>query len=667
MSTAGTILKVDLTGGKIEKKPTAPYVKDYIGGTGIAARIFWEEVPPGTRAFSPENALIFSAGTLTGTLLGNKGEVCSKTPEQANHPYVHIGFGGQFPCEMKFAGYDQIVIKGKAKELSYLYIDNDRVEVRDGRHLKGLDVHETQRRIKQELGDPDIQVACIGPAGENLVVCAMVVNDIGNSASKRGMGAVMGSKNLKAVAVRGTKGVKIADPKAFLTLYNKFYHDLTRGQAWPYARLWHEEGMSRMHSEGYSFIGHKELLPEKVPYSPTREFMKKYVINYTGCAFCPLQCHQNLSVPSAGNGEAMCVAWWGLLYALMYEKKDYNLWWKRTVLCEKYGVDHLYVEMLGSWLMELYKNGVITAADTDGIPMVKGSEEAVVALIEKLAKAEGFGKLLADGIVPAAQKLGRNSLDYADQIGNSPPYLAPGLGVLFNEYLGPAAKYRPGDFEGSAPLPLDAYAAAPSLAEILGISPREAADWTDGHCSYESEKITGDKDFWKTDKYDEKERIMIAYQEDSNCLGDIVGHCHYLSDWYPFAGMHAGIEEYAQWLAAATGIDYTVAELRNIAHRVRMIIDSYRVLCFRAIGEEHVHSKRSASIISSLSAPGLGYPGGPEAREKRVEDFCQMRGYDPKTGIPTREMLEKLGLKDVADKLDETMGAVTKPEEAGET
>jgi aldehyde:ferredoxin oxidoreductase len=657
MSSAGTILRVNLSDSSIKKTPTAPYIKDYIGGIGIAARIFWEEVPPETRAFSPDNALIFSSGTLTGTLLGNKGEVCSKTPEQANNPFVHVGFGGQFTSEVKFAGYDQIVIQGRAKKLVYLYINNDQVEIRDARHLQGLDVHKTQKMIREELGDPDIQVACIGPAGENLVVCAMVVTDIDNSASKRGMGAVMGSKNLKAVAVRGTRGLKIADPKAFLSLFDELYFDLTQGRAAIYSRGFHREGMSRLQVEGYAYLGGKHLMPDKLPPSPTIDFLKRYGAGNTGCAFCPLQCHQIISVPEIGNGGAMCVAWFGLVYAEMYNRDDYLNWWQRTMLCERYGVDSLYVEMLGSWLMNLYKNGIITAEDTDGIPMVRGSEKAITALIEKLAKAEGFGKLLTAGIVPAAQKIGKNSLAYANQIGNATPYLAPGLGVGLPDYLGPAAKYKPGDFEVAGPLPMDGYGEVLSFAEDLGISPREAADVIDGWCDLISERITGDKSVWRIGKYDVRQNLITADQEDSNCLGDIIGHCHYLSDWYGFAGILFGCEDYSRWLGAATGTECTTAAARTVAHRVRMLIDSYRVLSARMLGEEHVISERKDSFAKNEENI-LFYPGSREEQKQRAADFCRLRGYDLETGWPTREALEKLGLPDVADKLYAAPGKI---------
>jgi aldehyde:ferredoxin oxidoreductase len=219
MSRAGTILRVDLTKGQISKEPTSLYVKDYIGGAAIGSKIIYDGVPPEVTALDPRNMLTFNAGPLTGTLLGNKCEVMARAPELTNNPIGCAGMGGQFPSEMKFAGYDNIVIQGRADAPVYLFINNDDIEIRDAKYLWGLDTAQTQVRIKQELKDPDVQIACIGPAGENLNVYAMILHDIQNTAGKRGFGAVMGSKNLKAVAVRGSKGLKVADPEAFMALW----------------------------------------------------------------------------------------------------------------------------------------------------------------------------------------------------------------------------------------------------------------------------------------------------------------------------------------------------------------------------------------------------------------------------------------------------------------
>ena len=257
MSIAGKILKIDLNNGKIEIEPTSSYVNDYIGGVGIGTKLIWDEVPPGAQGTDPENLLTINAGALTGTLLGNKANIMVKSPLFTNKTMAMAGFGGQFPSEMKFAGYDNISVSGKADRPVYIYIENDHIQIKDAKHLWGMGASKTQETIQAELNDPDVQVLCIGPAGENLVAYSMLVHDIQNTASKGGFGAVMGSKNLKAIAIRGTKGLAIAHPKAFLKLFNEHWTHNTSGMMRAFTKLLQKEGQSRhMHIHtGIQFPG----------------------------------------------------------------------------------------------------------------------------------------------------------------------------------------------------------------------------------------------------------------------------------------------------------------------------------------------------------------------------------------------------------------------------
>ncbi|MCX5998349.1 MAG: aldehyde:ferredoxin oxidoreductase, partial [Chloroflexi bacterium] len=242
MANAGMILKIDLTNGSIQREPTSSYLRHYVGGLSIGTKILWDGVSPEIAGTDPRNMLIFNTGPLTGTLLGNKCVVLAKSPIYTNKTMGNAGMGGQFPSEMRFAGYDHIVIIGKAERPVYLFIYNDQVEIRDAKHLWGLDVYETQTRIKEELRDPDVQIACIGPAGENQVAFSLVLHDIENTASRAGHGAVMGSKNLKAVTVRGTRGLKVADPKTFMALWKQFYEYYSTGKGRYLAKTMNREG-----------------------------------------------------------------------------------------------------------------------------------------------------------------------------------------------------------------------------------------------------------------------------------------------------------------------------------------------------------------------------------------------------------------------------------------
>lgn len=214
----GSLLRVNLSSGEIRKTPTANYADLWLGARGINSRILYEETNGNTDPLGPENVILFSIGPLTGTMVPGSGrvEIAAKSPVSGFQGMSNMG--GYWGPELKYAGYDSVVVKGKAEKPVYISIYNDKVDIRDASHLAGKDTYETQDIIREELGDPEVEVVCIGPAGENLIAYASVHNRLGNAAGRTGMGTVMGSKNLKAIAVRGTKGVSVAQPDKFLEL-----------------------------------------------------------------------------------------------------------------------------------------------------------------------------------------------------------------------------------------------------------------------------------------------------------------------------------------------------------------------------------------------------------------------------------------------------------------
>jgi len=215
----GINLEVDLSQGSIEKEETDSGLDEtYLGGKGTNARILWDRVPPDIEPFSPDNLLIFGTGVLTGTLVpsANRAIITFKSPVTGMHS--HSAMGGFWGAELKRAGYDTIIIRGKAATPVYLWVNDDKVELRDASHLWGKGTHETQRLIREELANDNVQTVCIGPAGENKVYAASIEHSIGVSASRAGVGAIMGDKNLKAIVVYGTKDVNIAKPAELVEL-----------------------------------------------------------------------------------------------------------------------------------------------------------------------------------------------------------------------------------------------------------------------------------------------------------------------------------------------------------------------------------------------------------------------------------------------------------------
>ena len=438
MSRAGNILKVNLSNNEISTEPTSKYTRQYVGGGGIGAKLLWDNVPPGTKALDPENMLTFNAGPLTGTLLGTKLEVMSKSPKFTNSPLGTAGLGGQFPAEMKFAGYDHLAITGKADKPVYLYIQNDKVIVKDASHLWGLNTRDTQVKIKEELKDPDVQVACIGVAGENLVVYACIIHDVQNCASWGGFGAVMGSKNLKAIAIRGTKKLKIANPKAFMEKWDWHFNNLFYGPPSGMIKSINKHG-SGEHYDDYirdkvwQWGWGQDAVWEGPPLQKEDtllEFAKKYQVSNLGCTFCPVQCQINYTVPDIGSGGATC----NLGFSFRSHLKTYNTktWYKACKKVNEYGIEGQEISMITGWLMLIYEKGLITAADTDGVPMEWGSEEAIMKVIDSISTQTGFGKHFRTGIIKASDDIakgeGKQHVPY--ERNEILPYFLPELGVL---------------------------------------------------------------------------------------------------------------------------------------------------------------------------------------------------------------------------------------------
>jgi aldehyde:ferredoxin oxidoreductase len=648
MSNAGTILRVDLTDRRIEKEPTSSYVRDYIGGLSIGTKILWDGVPPEVTGTDPKNMLIFSTGPLTGTLLGNKCVVIAKSPLFTNKTIGNAGMGGQFPSEMKFAGYDHIVITGKAEEPVYLFIDNDEVEIRDAKHLWGLDVADTQTLIKEELKDPDVQIACIGPAGENLVAFALILHDIEHTASRVGHGAVMGSKNLKAVAVRGTKGLKIADPEAFMALWKEYWEYYTTGRGRSTLKVLNKEGVSvhydlylnkDMHAWGNfdSFV-----VPPRKKEENITDFLNKYLVGRIGCAFCPAQCHDNYEVDGMGGGGT-CMFYTGFRWVV--KNKDLKQWWRVNQLCQRYGMETLCASGITAWLMDLYENGIINASDTDGVPMEWGSEEACTTVIEKIARREGFGELLADGIVPAAQRIGRDSIKYAVQFRNQNihPGFSP-IGATAGIHMIPGASEV-----WTHPPEADIHAVYPLYSRGLGVSDEEAQRISYEWVSDYAEKTTGARDAWKEENY-EKYADYAVVNETAISSCDISGHCDWLSDRVPQAGCWWGPEEIARAISAATGMDCTTDMIIDSHRRRRLLELAYVRLCERVFNEPE-----ELALKILVPRPDGHFKGAtidigkiPEVTNR----YYEIMGIDPWTRLPKREELERLGLKDVADMLE---------------
>jgi aldehyde:ferredoxin oxidoreductase len=289
----GTILLLNLSDGEISREPTSSYSGDYLGGRGINIKLLYDKVSPGTDPLDPTNYIIFGVGPICGfPIPGSRTEVTSKSPETGF--LGSTNFGGFFGPELKFAGYDHVLVTGRAEKPVYIWIDNDNISIRDASKLWGKDTYETQMIIRSEV-DPEAQIACIGPAGENCVRFATIQHELGHGGGRTGLGAVMGSKNLKAIVVRGTKGLDLAYPERFLSIAYELEQELRND---PGIQEVQKNGWAPIEDAGYRYAASLRT-PRRVCAS---DLYYKYPTKRTGCFGCPVQCMELFPVEAKGGG-----------------------------------------------------------------------------------------------------------------------------------------------------------------------------------------------------------------------------------------------------------------------------------------------------------------------------------------------------------------------------
>ncbi|MCL2135414.1 MAG: hypothetical protein FWH37_07695 [Candidatus Bathyarchaeota archaeon] len=413
---AGKILHVDLTSGKSRVENLAEQtVKLYLGGMGLGINLLMDHSKPGRDAFDSENPLIYCTGPLSGTLglAGNGYSVVSKSPVTGG-----VGEGqvqGFFGSELKRAGYDAVIIKGKAANLSYLWIDDDNIQICDAQHLKGSSVQNVEQKIRNELGDFYIQVSGIGLSGENLCRFATIISDKYHTISRAGLGAVMGSKNLKAIAVRGTQNVDVADLESFTEFVKNNYQRVKNLETGKYQfsskSLLELNSLSVLANKNWSstvFVGAEKF---DADYCIGGRYVEKTV----GCATCGMNCNRVVAANGVFTDVSLqfdfdCLLSLGFLCGV----DCFDAVAKAASLIVTYGMDCISVGAAVAFAMDLYEHGLISLEQTGGVDLRFGNIDAMFDLINKIGKREGWlGNVLAEGVVQAAQTIGGEAVNYA--------------------------------------------------------------------------------------------------------------------------------------------------------------------------------------------------------------------------------------------------------------
>jgi aldehyde:ferredoxin oxidoreductase len=409
---AGRILRVDLTTGKMETQELEDgFAKRFLGGKGLGGKVLYDEVPAKSDPLSPENRVIISNGPLTGTAaFAPKCSFVTKSPLTGG--WLDCTLGGFVGSELRFAGYDALVISGKAQDPVYLWINDEKVELRKAAHLWGKTTHETERTIKKELGDQRIRVASIGPGGENLVRFACITGDLYRQAGRGGVGAVWGSKNLKALAVRGSGKVGLADGPSFAK-HTRELNKLLKEEGetmTTYGTMWLVEPLN-----DYGMLptrNFQEAVFEGAEKIDGEALVKTLKTKNGQCHGCALHCANICDVKESEFGpfqiegpeyETTCLLGsnCGLddLKAIAY----------LNLLCDQLGIDTMSTGNAIAFAMECYQRGILTSTDVDGLELNWGNTRTMVELVKRIAVREGVGNVLAEGVARAAKEIGREA------------------------------------------------------------------------------------------------------------------------------------------------------------------------------------------------------------------------------------------------------------------
>ena len=629
----GDILRVDLSSKRSWTEPTEPYTRSFIGGRGINVKIVYDEVGDTVTPYDPENRICFGPGPLTGTLAPCSGRM-KVTAMAPNGLMASSGIGGFIGAKIRHAGYDNLVIQGKSDEPVYLYINDGSVEFRDASHLWGKDTQDTQQVIKEEVGN-SVETMCVGRAGENLVSFACIVTGLGSAAGRGGFGAIMGSKNLKAVAVTGSRQIRVSNADQFVPACERAQKDI---RELPAMQKTAKEGLGELYSvaafydAGQLTLGNWEVedasWDEVGRFDGAEEFYKQYAGRQYGCFACPVNHYHVFHVPEIGTGTTKCTGW--MSFAGNVWNNDRKLMFHANYLCNRYGLDVTATGVAISFLMELYHKGIITEKDTDGIPMRRGDEEAIITAVHEMGKLEGFGKLLRDGVWQAAKTIGKGAEECAMVVKG--------------------AELEPYEIRAFKSEALIAAIAAGTLAEGLSVEfaylgdPASVGEWV--------EATYGSKEYAVPSVHEGKALIFYDY-ENRLMVADMLGLCHWI-----FPRRIPSFEIPAKLFSLATGRETSWEQLSFAAQRAKALERAFDVRRGITRADDTLPKR-----MFDTSVPGGRFDGERLDRQmfdKMLDEYYALRGWDEQ-GIPTEETFKRYGLTSEWRTLGEAIADKKKP------
>lgn len=626
----GKILNVDLTNSLIWKEEhSKDSIVDYLGSRGTNAKILWEQIKAGIEPLGEENKLIFGAGVLSGTAAPCSGRTTVTCISPATNLYLKTNVGGQWGGQLKLAGYSTIIVHGKAKKPVYIFINDGVVEIRDASKYWGLNVREADKSIKKDIGDKDIQLALIGPGGENKIKFASIMFSIYSAAGRGGAGAVMGSKNLKGIAVKGTLSVNVEEPNKFQKLAEETTKNIMKDSGY--------EGLSAYGTADILYgVNEMKLLPSynfkqssiKDASSITGQSLTRngYFKKRVSCFGCVISCHRYTTVDSgkyagtySGGPEFETIVGCGPGCGIM----NIEAILKANELINLLGMDTISTASVIQWAMECYEKGIINNKDTDGIRLVWGNEDALMKMIRKIANRDGFGNILAEGVKRASEMIGGESYKWAVhgkglEQSNIETRLAKGYGLSF------AVNPRGSD-----------HLHTQVAAEFgMGDEVRKLV-----------KEITGDEKY--ADPYIiDKKPELVRWHEDCYTVTDCLGFCTFTSS--SLYGVTPKIM--AKAFSYATGINMSEEEIMEAGRRILTLEKCINVRQ-GATREDDKLPYRLMNEVMSGREDEKNAVNSKEELDIMLDKYYELHGWDKNTSWPTESVLKKLKLDKIAQEL----------------
>jgi aldehyde:ferredoxin oxidoreductase len=613
----GKILRINLTDQKAnEEELPLDVAKAYIGGAGFGIKYLYDEVPPGANPLGPDNKLIFASGPFSGTTIpcASRMAVTAKSPLTGA-----VGMaltGGQFPVELKYAGYDALIIEGKAEKPTYVWIKNGKVQFRSAKKVWGMKTTDCQQIVKNELNDQNIRIACIGPAGENMCKIACIINEL-RAAGRKGLGAVMGSKNLKAIAIRGNAKVAIADKEKLKIARAEFTKAMKESPVlYPhFSKLGTSMIVDPMCAlgifPGKNFIATGEFAPADKLGAEVQETRN---VGSEHCYGCPVGCSQ---MKMAKTGVYKGILSEGPEFETMYSfggmtgVTNIDAIIAADRLADELGLDTISAGVTIGFAMELYEKGILGKEETGGLELNFGNDEAMITLLRLMAFREGIGDILADGTKAAAQKIGKDSDKYAMHV----------KGLELPGY----------DVRG---------------AKAHGLNYATSYTGADHNRGYAFQEIFGIPIPYEVDRFavEGKGKLTKWNQDVRTATCDAPTMCAFLLD---MAVPAIATQNTANLMEAVAGLKYTPEEVQAVGERINNLARAFNVREGFTRDDDTLPDRLMTEPLKEGASKGQFI--SKDDFKQMLDEYYTERGWDTNTGVPGREKLTELGLEYVAE------------------